>query len=685
MSLLRDSSIGNKLLIINVVSMGLAMLILVLSITAVMFVSSRNSLLEDVNNQAYILGESLAPTVLFGDFDSADALSKAVPPHIEYVIVLDRAGKKFISFPHHAEIRADVKVSAFEQYFSEIHMSYPLKVNDQPVGMIQMGASLGRIYHQLTQFLLFTFFSLLVSTGVGIVMLRKLQPHLLSPIVGLTKSMRLISNTDNYSLRFHLNNKDELGELAAGFNSMLKKIQSNQVKLDAELVRRKEAEDRLQQLAFYDSVTHLPNRHFFKERLESVVVSTLRHHSSCSVMLIDLDDFKNVNDTLGHHVGDELLLAVSDRINKALRGSDVLCRIGGDEFAMILENTQDITQVTFIAERVIGLLTQPFMLHGKEVFIGASIGISFCPADTTDIPTLLRNADNAMYSAKNCGKNHYQMYQQNMEHKSMKRFTLENALRRALELNELFLVYQPIVQISTHEIVGFEALVRWNNAELGVVYPSDFIPIAEETGLILPIGEFVVTEACSQMQHWRDACGFEGMLSVNLSGRQLFKPDAVERIVTAVKSTGFPYDLLNFELTESILMDHSKETFDKLEALNHLGFSISIDDFGTGYSSMSYLKRYPINTLKIDRSFISDLPRDPNDIAISKAIIALGKNLAMKIVAEGVEAEEQLKFLQACGCDLAQGFFFSEPMTAEQTEDFILTQVKSKKLVLDTV
>ena len=642
MSFLRDSSIGNKLLIINVVSMGLAMLILVLSITAIMFASSRNSLLEDVNNQAYILGESLAPTVLFNDFDAAGALFEALPPHIEYVVVLDQAGKKFVAFPHHAEILADYQTSILEHYFSGIHVSYPLKINDQPVGLIRLGASLDRIYNQLTQFLLFTFLSLILSTGVGIVMLRKLQPHLLNPIVGLTKSMRLISHTDNYSLRFHLNNKDELGELAAGFNTMLNKIQSNQVRLDAELVRRKEAEDRLQQLAFYDNVTHLPNRHFFKERLERVVSSTLRHNSSCCVMLIDLDDFKNVNDTQGHHVGDELLMAVSQRINKALRGSDVLCRIGGDEFAMIIENAKDAAQVEFIAERVIRLLSQPFVLHEKEIFIGASIGISFCPVDTTDIPTLLRNADNAMYSAKNRGKNNFQMYHQDMEYKSMKRFTLENALRRALELNELFLLYQPIMQINSNKIVGLEALVRWNNSELGVVNPGDFIPIAEETGLILSIGEFVVNEACLQMQHWREVCGFEGMLSVNLSGRQLFKPDAVERIIAIVESTQYPYNLLNFELTESILMDHSKETFDKLEMLNNLGFSISIDDFGTGYSSLSYLKRYPINTLKIDRSFISDLPQDLNDVAISNAIIALGNSLTMKIVAEGVETGEFL-------------------------------------------
>ncbi|MCB1986689.1 MAG: EAL domain-containing protein, partial [Nitrosomonas sp.] len=584
--------------------MSVAMFILVLSIITIMFFSSRNSLLEDVRNQVHILGESLAPAMLFNDMETAKALFTALPPYIEYVTVLDKQGEEFISYSQKTDTVNVPAASAAKNYFPKVYIDYPIVVNDRAVGLIQASASLDKIYDQLAKFLLFTLFSLLLSSALGILMLRHLQTYLINPIVGLTKSMRLISNTDNYSLRFHLDSKDELGELASGFNTMLNKIQSHQVKLDAELVRRREAEDRLQQLAFYDNVTHLPNRHFFKERLESVVTSTLRYNTSCCVILIDLDDFKNVNDTLGHHVGDELLKAVAERLSKELRGSDALCRIGGDEFAIILDHTDEIMQVEYIADRMIRLLSLPFMLQGQEIFIGASIGASFCPADASDIPTLLRNADNAMYSAKNRGKNHFLIYKPDMDHKSMKRFTLENALRRALELEEIFLTYQPFMQIDTNKIVGFEVLVRWNNPELGVVQPADFIPIAEETGLIIPIGEYVLYEACLQTKHWRKDFGFEGTISVNLSGRQLLKPDIVERIVKIVQSVELPFNLLNLELTESILMDHSKETFDKLEALNNLGFSISIDDFGTGYSSLGYLKRAPFDKIKIDQSFV---------------------------------------------------------------------------------
>ena len=676
MSLLRNSSIGNKLLIINIASMCVAMFILVFSVIVIMFFSSRNSLLGDAKNHVHILSESLAPAIVFNDLETAEALFIALPLHIEYVMVTDKNGDTFISYPEELDASTIDANSALERYFTAVHVEQLIEVGNREIGFIQMGVSLEKIYAQLGKFLFFTFLSLLLSGTLGILMLRHLQAYLVNPIVGLTRSMRMISNTDNYSLRFHLDSKDELGELASGFNTMLNKIQSHQVKLDAELSRRREAEDRLQQLAFYDNVTHLPNRHYFKERLETVVASTLRYKTSCSVMLIDLDDFKIVNDTLGHHVGDELLMAVAQRLNKELRSCDALCRIGGDEFAVILDNTLDTAQVENIAQRMISLLTLPFLLNEKEVYIGASIGASFCPTDTTDIPTLLRYADSAMYSAKNSGKNNFAVYRPDMEHKSIKRFTVENALRRALEQQEIFLLYQPILQISSDTVMGFEALVRWNSAELGIVQPADFIPIAEETGLIIAVGEHVIHAACQQTQQWREQYGFEGIISVNLSGRQLAKPEIVERIVAIVQSTGLPYHLLNLELTESILMDSSRETFDKLMALNQIGFSISIDDFGTGYSSMSYLKRYPINTLKIDRSFVSDLPGDTNDVAITKAIIALGKSLSMKIVAEGVETIEQLDFLQVNGCDFAQGYYFSKPMTAEQTAAFIAARKK---------
>lgn len=674
----RDLKIGNKLLLINIISASIAMLVLICCIAIILLISSRDSLIRDVTNQAYMLGESLAAPIAFNDAQSAATLLSTLrwAPYIQQVVAVNNTGQILAAYPQQSS-STDEKDLTIKGYFKEIRVHQPIQMSSEILGEIRINASLDHIYEQLNRFIIFSLIALLLASALGMLMLKRLQGYLTKPIIQLTGFMRQISATNNYSLRFHLENNDELGELANGFNAMLKKIESHQINLDQELSRRKKAENRLHQFAFYDSVTHLPNRHFFKEKLEAAVNAALRYNNHCSVMLIDLDDFKNVNDTLGHHVGDDLLRAVAQRLNQDLRQGDVLCRIGGDEFAMILQNTSSTEQVEFVAERIIKKLSLPFMLAGKEIFIGASIGASFCPNDTTDIPTLLRYADHAMYNAKNHGKNHCLIYKPEMEAKSIKRFTLEHALRRALEQNELFLHYQPVIDIQSDKVFGFEALLRWNNPELGFISPADSIPISEEIGLIIPIGEFVLHTACMQMQQWKQRYAFEGTISINLSGRQLIDSNVVNKIVTIVESSKLPFHSVCIELTESILMDHSKETLSKLEKLNRLGFLIAIDDFGTGYSSMNYLKRYPLDSLKIDRSFIADLPHQVNDIAITKAIIALGKSLGMKIIAEGVENNDQLELLKTLQCDMVQGRYYGETLTTDQAEQFIAARFAS--------
>lgn len=672
--LLRNLNISKKLMLINLIASGFAMMMLVSSIALIVLISSKNNLVHELKSQAHIMGENLAASIAFNDTKSAQALLKSLhwTPYIKQVVVLDNSGKIFTSYPQQTML--NIKSDGVWESLSSVQIQQQIRVSNQKIGEIYINASLNHIYSQLGKFILFALVALLFAAALGMLMLRRLQTYITKPIVGLTNSMRVISSTDNYSLRFNLESKDELGELANGFNIMLGRIQLHQTELDSELTRRKQAEDRLHWLAFYDDVTQLPNRHYFKERLESAIVSARRNKTSCCVMVIDLDDFKIVNDTLGHHVGDDLLLTIAQHISHSLRTSDMLCRIGGDEFALILENIQSIDQVKQVSEKIIDIMSLPFVLGEKKVFISASIGASLFPEDTTDISTLLRNADAAMYSAKNNGKNHCQMYVHEMEAKNIKRFSQENALRLALEQNELFLVYQPQIDLGSNKIVGFEALLRWDNPNLGFVDLADFIPIAEEIGLIIPIGEFVLSTACLQAQKWRERFGVDIAISVNLSGRQLLRPNIVERIMDIVKSTGLPYHLLDIELTESILMDRSKETLNKLEKLSNLGITISVDDFGTGYSSMSYLKRYPIDTLKIDQSFISDLPDDANDAAITLAIIAMGKSLGMTIIAEGVETEAQLAFLKTHECDRVQGYLLGHPMSAEKAEQFIIDE-----------
>lgn len=672
--LLHDLKIGNKLLLINLIAACISMIILVVCIALIAFHSNRTNLIHDLNAEAHILSENLTASLAFNDTKSAQTLLEALrwSPHIKQVVILDSQGETFSKYPLDTTQNFNQE-DTLSSYLSGVSVQQPIKIGEQQVGKIQINASLDHIYSQLKQFLLLIIFAMLLAGVLVAFMIRRLQTYLTKPIIELTKSMRLVSSTDNYALRFNLKSKDELGELATGFNTMLSTIQSHEAELDSELTLRMQAESRLQQLAYYDEVTKLPNRHHFNEKMAKVVASSIQNNVLCCIMVIDLDDFKIVNDTLGHHVGDDLLFAVGERLSHDLRTEDILCRIGGDEFALILDNISSTEQAQHVAQKIIQLMTLPFILEDREVFIGASIGISFCPNDAKNIPVLLRNADTAMYNAKKLGKNYCQMYLPEMEAKNIRRFALESALHRALDNKELFLHYQPQIDIKTNQVTGFEALLRWDNPELGLISPVDFISLAEDIGLIILIGEFVLYQACLQSQQWRERYQVDTEMSVNLSGRQLIQPNIVERIISIVNSTKLPFHLVTIELTESILMDHSKETLGKLEKLSASGFSISIDDFGTGYSSMSYLKRYPIDTLKIDRSFVSDLPDDANDVAITQAIIALGKNLGMKLVAEGVETEAQLAFLKMHHCDTAQGFLYSRPIPASEAEHYLMT------------
>ncbi|WP_036299954.1 bifunctional diguanylate cyclase/phosphodiesterase [Methylotenera sp. L2L1] len=680
--LLHDLKIGNKLLLINLIAASISMMMLVVCIALIAFHSNRTSLIHDLNAEAHILSENLTASLAFNDEKSAQTLLEALrwSPHIKQVVILDNQGKTFSKYPLNTTLNFN-EDETLSNYLSGVSVQQPIRIGKQQVGQIQINASLDHIYSQLQKLLLFIMFAMLLAGVLGAFMIRRLQKYLTKPIIELTKSMRLVSNTDNYALRFNLESKDELGELAAGFNTMLSTIQSHEAELDSELTLRMQAENRLQQLAYYDEVTKLPNRHHFNERMAKVVAASSQNNVLCCIMVIDLDDFKIVNDTLGHHIGDDLLLAVGERLSHDLRAEDILCRIGGDEFALILDNLSNTEQAQHVAQKIIQLMALPFVLEDREVFIGASIGISFCPNDATNIPVLLRNADTAMYNAKKLGKNYCQMYLPEMEAKNIRRFALESALHRALDNKELFLHYQPQIDIKTNQVTGFEALLRWDNPELGLTSPVDFIPLAEDIGLIIPIGEFVLYQACLQSQQWRERYQVDTVMSVNLSGRQLIQSNIVERIISIVNSTKLPFHLVTIELTETILMDRSKETLGKLEKLSASGFTISIDDFGTGYSSMSYLKRYPIDTLKIDRSFVSDLPGDANDVAITQAIIALGKNLGMKLVAEGVETEAQLAFLKMHDCDTAQGFLHSRPVPANEAEHYLIALSETKHQV----
>ena len=429
---------------------------------------------------------------------------------------------------------------------------------------------------------------------------------------------------------------------------------------------RKRAEERIQYLATHDGLTGLPNRAMFTQLLGLAIESGKRYGRSFAVLFIDLDRFKVINDTLGHEAGDVLLREMSARLRDCLRASDVVARLGGDEFVALLHDVPDVAAVEAIARQILATATKPVAILGQECRVTASIGASIYPRDGRDEQTLMKNADMAMYSAKEEGKNNCQFWSPSMRAQSLERLTVESGLRGALERGELRLHYQAKVKLGTGQITGVEALCRWRSPELGDVSPAQFIPVAEETGLIVPLGRWVLHEACRQNAAWQRQGLPPVCVSVNLSMRQLNDESLVSDVAAALRESGLPAHLLELEVTESMIMQNGERAVNVLSAIKKLGVRLAIDDFGTGYSSLAQLRRFPIDTLKVDRSFIRRVPEDAEDRAIAEAIIAMGRTLNLTIVAEGVETPEQQAFLTERACDEMQGYHFSTPVEPER-------------------
>lgn len=431
-----------------------------------------------------------------------------------------------------------------------------------------------------------------------------------------------------------------------------------------DITERIQTEARLQYLAHHDALTDLPNRTLFMDRLNQALARAKLHDRLLAIMFIDLDRFKNINDTLGHDVGDRILKELAGRLQASIRAEDTVARLGGDEFAILLDDLTSINDATPLARKILDTMAPPTRLDGRELFVTASIGISLYPSDGPDAHTLLKNADIAMYRAKDLGKNNYQFYSTDMSAKAFERLTLENSLRHALERDELLLFYQPQVDIRSGRIIGVEALLRWRHPDLGLVGPADFVPLLEETGLIVETGQWVLETACAQARAWHDDGFHDLRVSVNLSGRQFNDPTFIDSIERAIRETAIDPNRLELEITESVIMRNARTTVTALNSLGDMGVRLSIDDFGTGYSSLSYLKRFPIDSLKIDRSFIRDVTSNADDAAIAHAIIVLGQSLKLEVIAEGVESPQQVEFLRNNGCDSMQGFLISQPLPA---------------------
>ncbi len=448
----------------------------------------------------------------------------------------------------------------------------------------------------------------------------------------------------------------------------------NFVSVGKDITDRMQTQERLHFLAHHDLLTELPNRVMLTDRLGHAIGNAQARSESLAVMFLDLDRFKVINDTLGHNIGDQLLQMVADRLRPCVRQTDTVARIGGDEFVILLEDIKDVTSISSVAKNVLDTLTQAFMLENRELFVTSSIGISIYPQDGHDSNTLLKNADTAMYRAKEYGRNNYQFYSSDMNLRTLEQLTLETDLRYALQRDQFTLYYQPLIDLNNGLIVGFETLIRWQHPEFGLVSPADFIPMLEETGLIIPVGEWVLRTACQQNKEWQ----MQGLpaipVAINLSARQFGATNLTGQVSEILEETSLEPRYLHLEITESVVMSNASGTYKTLDELNQLGIHLAVDDFGTGYSSLSYLKRFPIHILKIDRSFVRDITTDPDDASIVSTVITLAHSLKLKVVAEGVETEEQASFLRDRSCDIAQGYLYSKPLSTEKMTALLTEQ-----------
>lgn len=643
---------------------------LVLLLTFIAFIvfqrlSLRNELVQDIQVLSRDIADSCAAAIIFDDSDGAARVldSLAAKPNILGARLVNNEQKVLARFCQNLDgsvqkVDLDLGSSIHQGHiFSADHLDVvePVTHQGEVLGRLFLRADLGKIKQALYRNSMIGVVGFVLYSLIAFLLANFLQRYISQPVDALAQSMEKVARTKDYSQRLQKNSDDELGKLFDGFNTMLAEIEKREHSLEKN-------EAHLDYLAHHDTLTKLANRLLLTVRLEQSLARSKRTKTRLAVLFIDLDRFKNINDSFGHNYGDQVLCLIAERLKTTIRDADTVARIGGDEFVIIIEQVRKPDDLSRFVQRLLRDLSAPVEIAGNSLHVTATIGISLFPENGEDAEGLLKAADLAMYQSKDDGRNSFKFFTAEMNSAARENLLLENQLRSALIENHFVLHYQPQFALKSGDLIGFEALLRWNDPETGLVPPDKFIPLAEETGLIVPIGEWVIATACQTLKKLQENWPIPLRMAVNISARQ-FRHDAlISAVAKALYRSQIKAEWLELEITESMVMDNVDQAINKMNEFKRMGIHLAIDDFGTGYSSLGYLKKFPISRLKIDRSFVRDLAQNSSDQAIVNSIIALGKTLDLEIIAEGIETSEQYDFLMRAGCDQAQGYLLGRPL-----------------------